>query len=117
MDRILLVLCLGILISSLLWELRALQVVATGTTLHKRDLAWLLKDTVRCLATAGVFRAALVDTAAATRCKVAMVALQVLVVILQMVKPATTEATRVDILRSSDMMVQPGGPLRHASFL
>ena len=76
--------------------------MAIGTTLLKGDQVWLLKDTVRCQAMVVVFRAVLVDTAAATRCKVAMVALQVLVAILPMAKPATTVATRVDLLQYSD---------------
>lgn len=95
MDHTLLVLCLDILTSSRLWELQALLVVATGTTLLKGDLAWL-RDMVRCLATEEVFLTVLVDTAAATRCKVAMVALQALVDILLTVKLATTEATKVN---------------------
>ena len=102
MDHTLLVLCLDIPTTSLLWGLRARQVVAIGITLLKGDQPWLLKDTVRCLAMVVVFRAVLVDTAAATRCKVAMVALQVLVAILPMAKPATTVATRVDPLQYSD---------------
>lgn len=73
--------------------------MATGTTPLKGDPAWLLKDMARYLATAAV----LVDMVAVTRCKVAMVALQALVDILQTVKPGTTAATRVDILVYSDM--------------
>ncbi len=111
MDHTLLVPCLDILASTLLWEHQAQQVVATGTIPLKVDLAWLLKVTVRCLAMAGVFQAVLVDTAAVIRCKVAMAALQVLVDILLMVKLATTAATRVNTLTSCDRTVQPGGPL------
>ena len=102
LDHILPVLCLGILTNSLPWELRALQVVATGTTLLKRDLEWLLRGTVRCLAMVGAFRAALVDMAVVIRCKAAMVALQALVVILLMVKLAITAATRVDASANFD---------------
>lgn len=71
--------------------------MATGTTLLKVDLAWLLKDTVRCLATEEVFQAVLVDMAVVTICKVAMVALHTLEDILLTVRPATTAATRVNI--------------------
>lgn len=85
--------------------------MATGTTLPKEDLAWLIKDTVKCLPTVGVSLVALVDTAGATRCKAAMVGLQVLVDILLTVKPATTAATRVNKLTNSDTIVQIGGPL------
>ena len=67
-----------------------------GTTRLKRDLEWLLRDTVRCRATAGVFLAVLVGMAAAIKCQVAMVGLQVLVDILPMVKLVITAATRVD---------------------
>ena len=67
-----------------------------GTTRLKRDLEWLLRDTVRCRATAGVFLVVLVGMAAAIKCQVAMVGLQVLVDILPMVKLVITAATRVD---------------------
>ena len=102
MDHTLLAPCPVIHNSSHPWELRVLQVVATGITLRNLDLAWALKDTVRCQATGGVFQAVLVDTAAGTRCKVAMVALQALVDILPMVNPAITVATRVDTATSSN---------------
>lgn len=81
-----------------------------GITLLKGDLAWRLKGMVKCLATAGVFQPVLVDTAEATRCKVAMVDLQALVDILPTVKPATTAATRVDALTYFHTTIQLGGP-------
>lgn len=83
--------------------------MAIGITLL--NLAWVLRDMVRCLVTAGVFRAVLVDTAAVIRCKVAMVDLQALVDILPTVKPAITAAIRADILKPSETTVQFGGPL------
>ena len=84
--------------------------MVTGITLLKADLASRLKHTVKCLAMAGVFQPVLVDTAEATRCKVAMVALQALVDILTTVKPATTAATRVDAMTNSKMTFQLCGP-------
>ena len=71
--------------------------MAIGIILLKGDLAWPLKDMVRCLATAGLFLAAPVDMAAVTRCKAATAALQALVDILPMVKLATTVAIRADV--------------------
>lgn len=85
--------------------------MVTGITLLKGGLAWLLKGMARCLVMAGVFPVALVDMAAATRCKVATVALQALVDILLTVKPATTVAIRADIFTYSDVTVQLGGHL------
>ena len=85
--------------------------MATGITLLKGDLAWLLRDMVRCLATEGVFLAVLVDTAAATRCKLATVALQALVDILLTVKLATTAATKVNTLTQFARIVQSGNSL------
>ena len=117
MDHTLLAPCPVIHNSSPPWELRVLQVVATGITLRNRDLAWALKDTARCQATGVVFQAVLVDTAAGTRCKVAMVALQALVDILPMVNPATMAATRADTATSSDTTNPTGGYLYLASFL
>ena len=112
MDHTLLAPCPVIHNSSPLWELRVLQVVAIGITLRNQDLAWALKDTARCQATGGVFQAVLVGTAAGTRFKVAMVALQALVDILPMVNPAATAATRVDISTCSDTKNPvTGGPL------
>ena len=91
------VLCLDILTSSPPWELQVLQVAAAiGTTRLKRDLEWLIRDMVRCLAMAGGFRAVPVDMVVLTSCKVAMVALQALVDIHLMVKLVITAATRVD---------------------
>ena len=71
--------------------------MAIGTTQLKRDLEWLLRDTVRCQATAGVFLAVLLGMAVVIRCQVVMVGLQALVDTLLMVKLVITAATRVDI--------------------
>ena len=81
--------------------------MAIGTTRLKRDLEWLLRDTVRCQATAGVFLAVLVDMAVVIRCQVAMVGLQALVDILLMAKLVITAATRVDKSTCSDTTVYP----------
>ena len=107
MDHILLALCLGIPTNSLPWELQVLQVAAIGTTPLKEDLAWPLRDTVRCLAVVEAYLAVLVDMAVVIKCKVAMVALQALVDILLMVKLATTAATRVDQSTYPDTTVYP----------
>ena len=78
-----------------------------GITRLKRDLEWLLRDTVRCRAMAGVFLAVPVGMAAVIRCQVAMAGLQALVDILLMVKLVITAATRVDKSARSDTTVYP----------
>ena len=70
--------------------------MAIGITRPKRDLEWLLRDMVRCLATVGAFPAVLVDMVVVIRCKAAMVALQVLVDILLTARLVLTAATKVD---------------------
>ena len=78
-----------------------------GITRLKRDPEWLLRDTVRCRAMAGVFLAVPVGMAAVIRCQVAMAGLQAPVDILLMVKLVITAATRVDTPARSDTTVYP----------
>ena len=79
--------------------------MAIGITRLKRDLEWLLRDTVRCLAMVGAFPAVLVDMVVVIRYKAAMVALQVLVDMLLMARLVITAATRVDKSTYSDTAV------------